>query len=495
MAAATTYYTVGFVAAGSSKEFTNVPMGQFSDFRNAQTPTIWPSDDGVTVVYTNRSQSTVSVRIDVPYSGRKGLHQLGFPTTNIHNRAAANQFLDIIVYDATPVIASVTPSPIPAGTRTTLTITGTGFGDHPTVYVAGTAYNLGAPTRNLQGQDVLSLSVTQPLSQAGSSVPLYLVSNGAGGQVFVGEPLGPQAPGSPTSNTILIPAQLPMAVITVNGQQTNSGATITIPPQDPRLQVSASFPGDMAGSVTWQLYARYQDPGDSNTFTEYYPLGPLQSLPAWAPWNTTVSTGGTVTVLWTLDVGGTQSNFWFTALGSNPARSEILTYLGDDPWFLKLLPGAESSYRQFDTSGKPLFGSPHGYGLMQIDPASTLAQLYNWQTNADVGRAKNQANFAGADSFWERQVQQWSDWNGEHLDTPIPLPEDRQEANCVFSGETPVLIGKYSFRDAIWIKQYNWAAVNYISWIESLDFTGWTINDTNPQGVNYVNRVCSVVPW
>ncbi len=210
-----TFDSLSFVAAGTSRDFNNLPMGPFSNFLGAGGPTILPGNDGVTVQYTARTVNSVSVRINAPYSARKGRHQLSFPTMNIYGYATANPYFAIVVYDATPAIASVTPNPIPAGAATTLTITGIGFGDHPTVYVAGTAYNPGAPSRNPQGQDVVTVSVTFPLSQAGSPVPVYVVSNGAGGQAFFGAPQG-AAQGSPTSATVQVQVAAPP---TISGNQ------------------------------------------------------------------------------------------------------------------------------------------------------------------------------------------------------------------------------------------------------------------------------------
>jgi hypothetical protein len=210
-----TYYTLGFVPAGSSGDFGVVQLGPFNRWAPSA-PTILPAD-GVAVQYIGAppTPSIVSVHLDVPYGARKGLHQLGFPTTDIYGYSAANQVFDIIVYDATPAITTVSPSAIPAEAQTSLTITGSGFGDHPTVYVSGTRYDPGAPTRNPQtGKDVVTVSVTLPLSKAGTSVPVYLVSNGAGytstgqRQVFFGAPQGSQQ-GSPTSNTVQVQVQQP----------------------------------------------------------------------------------------------------------------------------------------------------------------------------------------------------------------------------------------------------------------------------------------------
>ncbi len=206
-----TYDHLGTIAAGATRDFSNLPMWPFCDFRNATGPTVLPSNDGVTAQYTARTINTVSFRVTAPYTARKGFHQLGFPANDSFSQPRENPFFALIVYDGTPVISSVTPNPIVAGAATTITVTGLYFGDHPTVYVAGTSYNPGAPSKNAQAQDVLSFQINLPAGLAGSPVPVYMVSNGAGGQPFWGAPQGAQQ-GSPTSNTVQVQAATPPTI-------------------------------------------------------------------------------------------------------------------------------------------------------------------------------------------------------------------------------------------------------------------------------------------
>jgi hypothetical protein len=44
------------------------------------------------------------------------------------------------------------------------------------------------------------------------------------------------------------------------------------------------------------------------------------------------------------------------------------------------------TFDQFDANGEPLFGKPHGYGVMQIDtPRATDEQVWDWQANVAAG--------------------------------------------------------------------------------------------------------------
>jgi hypothetical protein len=198
-----TYYYFGFVPAGSFWNFNMTESPVNGDFTTAGGPTLTePAPvDGVTGSYNSRTQNTIGVHVDAPYSARKGEHILSFPTV-VYGSVIRNDNLKFVVYDATPQIQSATPNPIPAGTPTTLTITGSSFGDHPTVYVNGTAYSVTSLARHSPGQDTVNVSVNVSTSQV--SVPVYVVSNGAGGQAFFGTVLG----SSQASNTVQVPVAL-----------------------------------------------------------------------------------------------------------------------------------------------------------------------------------------------------------------------------------------------------------------------------------------------
>ena len=185
--------------AGAAADFT-APLDGFSNTAQAGGPTIVPNDRGVTAQYLARSTSSVSIRVTVPYTAGKGLHFIGFPAYDRFNQFHRNEKLSLVVYDDTPVITAVSPGSIAAATPTTLTISGSGFGDRPTVYVGGVAYSVSSFEHPAPGEDRVTVSVNVPGSLGGSSVSVYLVSNGAGGQAFFGRPLG-ATQGSPTSNT------------------------------------------------------------------------------------------------------------------------------------------------------------------------------------------------------------------------------------------------------------------------------------------------------
>jgi hypothetical protein len=155
---------------------------------------------------------------------------VGFPTPV---SSSLNPWLGIVVYDDTPSIQSVSPTSIVATVPTQITIKGYGFGDHPTVYVGGVAYNVTGVQCNAPTQDSLTLTVTLAASLANSSAAVYVVSNGAGGQAFTGKPLGIQNQrGSATSSTMQVEVTSPPTTITA----------MCSPPQMPACPVGASGP-------------------------------------------------------------------------------------------------------------------------------------------------------------------------------------------------------------------------------------------------------------
>lgn len=216
-----------------------------------------------------------------------------------------------------------------------------------------------------------------------------------------------------------------------------------------------------------------------------------------------------------LNNGPENSDFRFTVKGreSEPAREEVLSYVGNVPWFLPLVPGAESSFRQFDSSGNPFWGKPSGYGLMQIEKPSSLSVLFNWRENADAGKRKVATTVEIGKKWWNSQKSQWEEWNQmQPADKQLPMQADVtcgtygtdangspmrgcfedpsvvQQPRCTFTARDPAPAGTHHFRDAIAIKAYNGATSHFISWF---GVDGWRIRNTNEEGRDYVSQVCS----
>ena len=83
--------------------------------------------------------------------------------------------------------------------------------------------------------------------------------------------------------------------------------------------------------------------------------------------------------------------------GNNPTSNQVDTEIGQDPWFAQAICMQESSYSQFNTVGTlgpnpavniratPNWGTPDGWGLMQLDPPGGAQVLWHWRDNVEAG--------------------------------------------------------------------------------------------------------------
>jgi hypothetical protein len=349
--------------------------------------------------------------------------------------------------------------------------------------------------------------------------------------------LSTSAPTLSLARRPLCPAP-PTLSVSVNGNAIESGATVSVSPSDPPLHITANLL-NASGTVTWRLHATYKedctgrqpkecDPKKTSSPDEIYPFGPPASYSAGEPWSYTVSTGGTVTILWSLNSGPVDSSFSFYVNGtnSNPNHTDLMAYIGNDPWYIPYQAGQESTYRQFDQnhdSGnwRPFFGEPDGYGVLQVDSSTdfklTLNLLYNWKDNVDRAKVdiQRQANIAA--QRWNSQYVAWQNYLAANPTSTQGLPRDLYCGGfptgwwctydpplpahyCRFTAQDPPPAGAHHFRDAIALKRYNGITTPYgfhadfITFVSSGPSPGWTIYNTNINGQDYVSRVCNQTP-
>jgi hypothetical protein len=94
--------------------------------------------------------------------------------------------------------------------------------------------------------------------------------------------------------------------------------------------------------------------------------------------------------------------------GVNPTKAEVKDRLSGIN--AQVTAYRESRFRQFDTSGLPLFGPPNGFGIMQLDtPAATARQVWDWKTNVDAGIALFSAKANDARTYPARVRQKYPD--------------------------------------------------------------------------------------
>ena len=183
--------------------------------------------------------------------------------------------------------------------------------------------------------------------------------------------------------------------------------------------------------------------------------------------------------------------------GINPSRDAVKTYAGESPWFLPRIIDQESNFRQFISSpGKPLWGTPDGWGLMQLDPPPADQTLWNWQQNINDGTTLLADKGANSGAFWQRQVNQYNQYNQTngtniqpHLDIVL---------NDITFSYSPTGDQK-PFSDGLWIKNYNGSSRGYwMTWkntnLPPNVLPYWQLNDLNSNGHNYVAAICSRNP-
>lgn len=94
--------------------------------------------------------------------------------------------------------------------------------------------------------------------------------------------------------------------------------------------------------------------------------------------------------------------------GLNPPKADIRSRLGDVA--LQVTAYRESRFRQFGADELPLFGPPHGFGVMQLDtPAPTARQVWDWKDNVDAGAALFRQKQNEARTYPARVRQQYPD--------------------------------------------------------------------------------------
>jgi hypothetical protein len=234
--------------------------------------------------------------------------------------------------------------------------------------------------------------------------------------------------------------------------------------------------------------------------------------------------GGTATLAWTAAGQSGQFLFCINGNNANPDAATLLFQLGTNPWYLfqiaeqespnGSLPGALQfnmiTKSKADTAYQPVWGSPNGFGIMQIDPPLSELDVFSWTHNVADGVLLAQQQNGAAVTFWNRQVAQYKTWLQANPRTAPPPPTPDPESNC---GEFVYGIpkaGQHSFSDAIGIKKYNGLGNNSLSDVNGYNYivwqnTGafqlkphWTIFpytvvqlSSGPQDIYYVSNVCS----
>lgn len=419
----------------------------------------------------------------------------------------------LTVFDSTPRIDSITPSTVSEGdVDVPVTFTGVGFGNVPPILTFSPP---GMSARIAPGSTPTQF--TAYVTPANSGIYEVTVTSGGYSGFFAPGPASNSQNNTGKAISVAPGSRPEILEVKVNGTPISSGARVVLPAGTMNLAFAATLTGEgVAGYVTFRLSASYKDPKQG---VERCPL-PFQfdvasgTVDVGAAWTVDLGTGGNIILEWSLNGGPFRRDFTFQVVGENPDRGTLLQELGDTPWYLKPLIGVESSnppvtpYHNFypedypfvDRRGQPVWGTPCGYGVMQLDPPRDVYAIFRWRLNIQQGKnSKLAEKITTGDNWWTRQTAQWQAFMSKY-GVVVPMQADKTEAQCVFSAN-PVGT-QHHFRDALAIKCYNNCNPHYISYTGTADSLGvWkiqniaiaTINNEDVP-INEVERTCSFIP-
>jgi len=388
----------------------------------------------------------------------------------------------------TPSISGVSPSPWIAGETI------------PDLQVQGSNL-LGSVAVTITWQDGTSSYPTCTGAPDGSTCDAYNVAVPANevGQAMVGVSTSSSGESlfDGTTGGELGSDGLPVPVVAVtlsatwNGSPVSQGSTVWITPA-PALSLVASLVPTAGGSlpsglnITWAFQSTYTGP-DGIAYSSFWEA----PQPANNSWNVNQALGpGSApggSALLSASYQGNASTIAFTILGQNPSPSAIQSALGTNPWFIQGIAQQESADQQFSSAGYPYWTNNSGYGIMQLDPPRSVADMWVWTTNVQDGVNEVNSIQGNAVITWQNQVNAWNAYNVQHSSNPVPMQPNISTGNCTFS-YTPSA-GQHLFSDAIWIKFYNTGPYSQYPYLVFQNGQ-WVVQD----GQNYVQYVCSKIP-
>lgn len=253
------------------------------------------------------------------------------------------------------------------------------------------------------------------------------------------------------------------------------------------------------GTVTYTVSTDWVGGDGSETsgqFSDTFPCGVSGNLVDWSLFGS--FEGGSVDIDWYVtSPNGTTSPsqaFNFFILGENPCYFAVDS-VGAYTWFFPNILSEESSYRQFSAgtncpgtsnNGDPLFGTPGGYGLAQLEAPSRATgddDFWSWIINEQDGELVLATKQAGAYNHWQAQLSNWI------ADGSSPAVPATYGSYCAF--QYPQGGGDY-YGDADWIHAYN--GYYYTLWVRPTPGNPgfWSMDGYNHSG--YVQNVCNSTP-
>jgi hypothetical protein len=75
----------------------------------------------------------------------------------------------------------------------------------------------------------------------------------------------------------------------------------------------------------------------------------------------------------------------FTVFGLNPTKASVKAMLTLEQQVIAYWESGRTFHQFLSDYEVPVFGPPHGFGIMQLDPPSNDEQIWNWQANVNEG--------------------------------------------------------------------------------------------------------------
>lgn len=268
--------------------------------------------------------------------------------------------------------------------------------------VSGTALETGTPEVAGNMQSVKLTSATEDSTE----VPFWYANAGLVYYTADGTPTDTNAtinftvdavdkPTLTGKGTLVVKGGSPTLVVVYPTDELKDEKDITKDPKMPDITPQARLENYNGGTVNfeWNLRVQWEGPDgrkfdDSfhgNTTAEY------SNVSSWPiDWDKMIRGGDEIT----LDVTATASgkvydktvNHGFVIKGDNPDRTAVKALLTVEEQVIAYM---ESRFRQFrDDKSFPIFGAPHGYGLMQLDPPDNNEEVWDWKANAKEGQSR-----------------------------------------------------------------------------------------------------------
>lgn len=167
-------------------------------------------------------------------------------------------------------------------------------------------------------------------------------------------------------------------------------------------------------TYSWQLEVAFKSGGrdDKHRIPETG-TSDIQGIGDWIPPWGSLFAGGDLRATVKVTVGGAEAvatQAGYRIRGTNPTQNKIFEIANDVEE--QAVAWQESSHRQFDALrntgiGLPLFGPPHGWGIMQRDPPPSERLIWHWRENVIDGVTYLNRVHADAQSylnFWYLQA-------------------------------------------------------------------------------------------